>query len=120
VVSDAKSVQASKGGPDDKEPQAASVVKTIDEATLRAIRGSSAAVVLDTRSRAAYLRRHREGAINIPLSELATRAGAEMPRSGLIVIDCFAEQQHGPCGVAIKLLTLQGFSELAVLNRRSE
>lgn len=94
------------------------VVRAIDEAELRRLRDTSVPVVLDIRSRAAHLQSHRDGAVNIPLRELQTRGGAELPRSRLIVVDCFAEQQHsGLCGMAVHMLTSDGFSEVAVLNR---
>lgn len=119
MVLSSDELQAIRGiRADAKKPQTLPVVRTIDEAEFRR---TTAAVVLDTRSRAAHLHGHRDGTVNIPLSELATRANAELPRSGLVVIDCFAEQQFtGLCGMAARILTSHGFSELAVLNRSAE
>jgi TonB family protein len=93
-------------------------IKEIDEATLGSLQGALEPVVLDIRSRTAYLQRHREGAVNIPLRELLTRGGAELPRSGLIVIDCSAENQKADfCEVATHFLTSAGFSQVAILRQ---
>jgi TonB family protein len=123
VVSSPEELQKIKAvtTPTEKPPQAPPVVRVIDEAELGRLRGTIAPVVLDVRSRAAHLRSHRDGAVNIPVRELQTRSGAELPRSRLIVIDCFAEQQYlGLCGMAVHVLTSHGFSEVAVLNRRAD
>jgi TonB family protein len=93
-------------------------VKEIDEAQFGPLHGALEPVVLDIRSRTAYLHRHREGAVNVPLRELLTRGGAELPRSRLIVIDCSAENHKADfCGVATHFLTSAGFSQVAVLKQ---
>ncbi len=122
MVLSAEELQAIRGiTTGDKLSQAMPPVRTVDEAEFSRISQTSAAVVLDTRSRTAHMDRHRDGAVNIPLNELGTRAKPELPRSGLVVIDCFAEQQSiGVCGMAASILAAHGFSELAVLNRSRE
>jgi TonB family protein len=69
------------------QTQTKPVVRVIDETEFSRLRNTIAAVVLDTRGRADHLRTHRDGAVNIPLSELGTRDRAELPRSALIIID---------------------------------
>lgn len=120
VVLSSDELQTIKFGaaPGTPSTQAQPIVKSIDESEFRLLRGTSAPIVLDIRSRAAHLLSHRDDAINIPIGELDARSRAELPRSGLIVIDCFVEQQHsGLCGMAVHLLTSRGFSDMAVLNR---
>jgi TonB family protein len=119
VVSSSDEMQATRGvkpleGPERSQP----VVRTIGEAEYRRLRSTVALVVLDTRSRAAYLEGHRDAAIGIPLRELSSRAAAELPLSQLIVVDCFPEQLHaGLCVMAGHMLTSSGFSDVAILNR---
>jgi rhodanese-related sulfurtransferase len=75
-------------------------------------------IVLDIRSRSAFLRGHRDGAVNIPLQELSARDRAELPQTKRIVVDCFAAQQAGICAMAAKILGSHGFSDVAIVNRR--
>lgn len=94
------------------------VPRTIDETELRVLTRTVAPIVVDIRSRAMHQTSHRDGAINIPVRELETRGVAELPRSRLIVIDCFAEQQRsGLCDIATHVLSSAGFAQVAIVNR---
>jgi hypothetical protein len=64
------------------------------------------AVVLDTRPRDSFDLGHIEGALNIPLDEMFSRAGHELPRDGDIVVYCGGMQTKGCAAV-------QGDAELA-------
>jgi TonB family protein len=121
VVSSAEEMQAIKSSTTEGTDLQPTVHRLIDEAEFRRIRVTSVPVVLDIRSRPAHLESHRSGAVNIPIRELQTRGGAELPRSRLIVIDCFAEHQpSGLCEMAVHILRSEGFSHLAILNRSIE
>ena len=120
LVSSSDELQATKPLALRDNRQTQRFVKSINEAEFDRLRSTIAYVVLDIRSRTAHVEAHRDGAVNIPLAELRTRGGAELPRSRLIVIDCFVEQQYsGLCNMAVHVLTADGFSEVAVLNRNS-
>lgn len=122
VVLSSQEMQAMRAaGNMNRRLEAPTVPRVIDEAELGRLRGTNATVVLDIRSRAAHLQRHRDGAVNIPLRELNTRGGTELPRSQLIVIDCFVEQeQSGLCTMAVHVLTSHHFSDIAVLHRKPD
>jgi len=68
-----------------------------------------------------YDKNHRNKTINIPLNELQTRTAVELPRSRLIVLDCFAELQYTRrCQMAVHVLTSAGFPDVAMLNRHGQ
>jgi TonB family protein len=122
VVSSSEEFQAIRGvAPASARLSTQAPVRVIDETEFLRLRSSRAPVVLDARSRAAHLQGHRDGAVNVPFSELSTRAGAELALSRPIVIDCFPEQQYsGVCEVAAHILASRGFAEVSVLNRSRE
>jgi len=122
VVSSPAELQAIRGiEPTVRGKGEAPVVSVINETEFRRVQSSLGPLVLDTRSHAAYLNGHRDGAINMPFSDLSTRAGAELPRFRTIVIDCFAEQQYsGACEVAAHILTSRGMSSVIMLSRGRE
>lgn len=116
-VSSPDEMKALRGlAPDKTKPEPAS--KEILEADFARLTARAKPVVLDIRDRPAYLRAHRQNAVNIPVSELLTRGGAELPSSRPVVIDCFPEgQASNACTVAAHFLTSSGFSDVYVLKR---
>ena len=60
----------------------------IDEAELARRQKMGALLVLDVRDRVAFAQSHRQGALNIPWDELATRTAKELAGRPPIVIDC--------------------------------
>ena len=68
--------------------------RRIDEAELESLLETVGAVVVDPRDRERYAEGHREGAVNLPLRELWTRAAVELPPAQVAIVDCYS----GPRG----------------------
>ena len=122
VVSSPDELKAARGlSEKDTHEDSQAVDRVIDEAEFARLRGTTAPLVLDVRRRAVFDGSHRDGAVNIPLNELQARAAVELPRSRLIVLDCFAELQYTRrCQMAVHMLSSAGFSDVATLNRRGQ
>jgi hypothetical protein len=69
-------------------------LETITVAAFKKEAASTEHLVLDFGERDAFKRGHWPGAVNIPLDELAVRAGPELPRHRLIVVDCTREDMQ--------------------------
>jgi rhodanese-related sulfurtransferase len=78
-------------------------------------RGDGRLVFLDVRERGAYQKRHRRRSLNIPLDELEIRSRHELDQSKAIIIDC-TYTYSGECEIAKKILSIQGFVSVAVMN----
>jgi rhodanese-related sulfurtransferase len=72
--------------------------------------------LVDTRDRAAFVREHSPGAVNIPDDELALRAPAELRRSQSLFVDCrYGDQAE--CRLTAGRLVRQGFATVTVVLR---
>ena len=87
-------------------------LRRIDEAEFEALLETDDAVVIDPRERELYARGHREGAINIPVAELESRAALELSAARVIIVDCY-RSSGSMCDVAARILRLVG-SDVAV------
>jgi rhodanese-related sulfurtransferase len=91
-------------------------LETITVAAFKKQAASTKHVVLDSGEREAFKRGHWPGAVNIPLDELAVRAGPELPRERLIVVDCTREHMQ-LCRWAGGRLVAQQFPKVVLLVR---
>jgi rhodanese-related sulfurtransferase len=73
--------------------------------------------LLDVRKRDRFDAGHLQGARNIPVAELGSRAEIELQRTEPIVVDCLSPES-GTCRAAGWGLIKQGFSDVGVLIRR--
>ena len=87
--------------------------RRIDEMELESLLETGGAVVVDTRVRELYARGHRDGAINLPLRELQSRAAVELPHAHVVVVDCYRGFE-GMCDIAGQILQLVGVPDVAV------
>lgn len=118
VVSSPDEMKVLKGQAPTTAKEEEAPVKEIAETELARLESQVRPVILDIRDRQLYQQSHRAGAVSIPLRELLTRAGAELPRSRPIVIDCFADlYASNACRVAGHFLTSSGFTQVLVLRR---
>jgi rhodanese-related sulfurtransferase len=92
-------------------------VNEIKEAQLELMDRTRKPSILDIRDRPAYQKRHRDGAVNIPLDEVWPRASIELPLSVSIVVDCYPEQPQSLCRMAARILSYSGFDKVSVLAR---
>lgn len=101
------------GGGDGPE---AGPPRRIDEAELDSLLETGGAVVVDPRDRARYAEGHREGAVNLPLRELQTRAAVELPHARVAVVDCYSGPRgwRWRCDVAGEMLRDVGVPDVAV------
>ncbi len=90
--------------------------RRIDEAELESLLETGGAVVVDPRDRARYAEGHREGAVNLPLRELQTRAAVELPSAQVAVVDCYSGPRgwRWRCDVAGEMLRDVGVPDVAV------
>lgn len=116
VVSSPEEMRKAKAPPSPAaQPDSEKPALEIDEARWPGIRTKLSPTVLDIRERPSYLRAHRDGAVNIPLTEVLTRAGAELSVAKPVVIDCFpAEFTSGACRMAAHQLASEGFETLVL------
>ncbi len=91
---------------------AAGELRRIDEAEFKALLETGDVVVVDPRERELYARGHREGAINVPVEELDSRAAVELSAARVVVVDCY-RSSGSMCDVAGRILRLVG-SDVAV------
>ena len=87
--------------------------RRIDEAELQSLLETGGAVVVDFRDRERYAEGHRDGAVNLPLPELRTRAALELPSADVVVVDCYSGSR-GRCDVAGQTLLDVGVADVAV------
>ena len=88
-------------------------LRRIDEVELESLL-ETGAVVVDPRVRDLYARGHRDGAINLPLRELQSRAAVELPPAQVVVVDCYRGLE-GMCDIAGQiLLRLVGVPDVVV------
>ena len=87
--------------------------RRIGEAELESLLETGGAVVVDFRDRERYAEGHREGAVNLPLRELRTRAAVELPPAQVAIVDC-TRGLGGTCEIAGRLLRLAGVSDVAL------
>ena len=89
--------------------------RRIDEADLESLLETGGAVVVDFRDRETYARGHRDGAVNLPLPELQTRA-MELPSAQVVIVDCYSGSRgwRGRCDLAGQTLRDVGVSDVAV------
>ena len=86
---------------------------SIGEADLeRRVANKEPVVLLDIRDRAAYAIKHRDGARNIPLDELAVRAQNELPLDHTIVI---YGGDAAEADLAYSIVDTQGFANVFIL-----
>lgn len=97
-------------GADDRAE--AGELRRIDKAEFEALLETGDAVVVDPRERELYARDHREGAINIPVGELGSRAAVELPAARVVIVDCH-RSSGSMCDVAGRMLRRAG-SDVAV------
>lgn len=88
--------------------------RRIDEAELQSLLETSDAVVVDPRDRELYAQGHRDGAINLPLQELQSRAAVELPHAQVVVVACYRGLE-GMCDIAGQILRLVGVPDVAIL-----
>ena len=91
-------------------------LRRIDEAELESLLETGGAVVVDFRDRELYAGGHRDGAVNLPLPELQTRAVLELPSTEVVVVDCYRGSRvwKGRCDVAGQTLLDVGVPDVAV------
>jgi rhodanese-related sulfurtransferase len=109
---------AGRGSPPPQTPGAArpASLKTITIMELEKLAGGDRPTVLDIGDREAFGREHLPGAVNIPIDELAVRAGIEHRRARAIVVDCTRDEMWR-CQAAASMLVRQGFTNVSVLAR---
>ena len=90
--------------------------RRIDEAELESLLETGGVVVVDPRDRERYAEGHREGAVNLPLRELWTRAAVELPPAQVAVVDCYSGPRgwRWRCDVAGERLRDVGVPDVAV------
>lgn len=95
---------------------AAGPPRRIDEAELESLLETGGAVVVDPRDRERYAEGHREGAVNLPLRELQTRAAVELPPARVAIVDCYSGPRgwRWRCDVAGEMLQDVGVPDVAV------
>ena len=91
-------------------------LRRIDEAELESLLETGGAVVVDFRDRELYARGHRGGAVNLPLSELQTRAALELPSAEVVIVDCYSGSRgwRWRCDLAGERLRDVGIPDVAV------
>ena len=96
---------------------AAGALRRIDEAELESLLETGGAVVVDFRDRERYARGHRDGAVNLPLPELWTRAALELPSAEVVIVDCYRGSWawQGRCDIAGETLRDLGVPDVAVV-----
>lgn len=93
-------------------------VRYINEEDLSKLLESSKPTILDIRHRSLFDQHHRQGALNIPLGELLTRAPNELSPSVLLVIDCFPiDYEAKACAVAAHQVESSGVRQILILRR---
>ena len=90
--------------------------RRIDEAELDSLLETGGAVVVDFRDRERYAEGHRDGAVNLPLPELWTRAALEIPSAEVVIVDCYRGSWawKGRCDIAGETLRDLGVPDVAV------
>ena len=90
--------------------------RRIDEAELESLLETGGAVVVDPRDRERYAEGHRDGAVNLPLRELWTRAAVELPPAQVAIVDCYSGPRgwRWRCDVAGERLRDVGVPDVAV------
>ena len=90
--------------------------RRIDEAELQSLLETGGAVVVDFRDRERYAEGHRDGAVNLPLPELWTRAALELPSAEVVIVDCYRGSWawQGRCDIAGETLRDLGVPDVAV------
>lgn len=73
------------------------------------IKNNKGVILVDVRSTQEYNEGHLNGAINIPLSELRTKANALLKYNDLIIVYC---QMGGRSEKAVKILNKIGYSQV--------
>ena len=71
-------------------------------------------VLLDIRNRDEFQIHHRNGAVNIPLSELSERLPAELRQADQIVLDC-SNALSNDCRIAARRLAQGGYASVTIL-----
>jgi TonB family protein len=110
----------SSGGPPPAKPIVRDVghepVDVITFAQLQKLSGAARPTILDVGDRAAFKRGHTDGAVNLPVDEVAVRARIELRGVPFIAIDCTQEQEFR-CKAAAHMLGEGGFKRIALLRR---
>lgn len=89
----------------------------MDEEKLRVrIASREPLVILDIRDRAAFAKRHKQEARNIPLDELTVRAVNELPIEQTVVI---SGNDESDTDLAYTILDTQGFTNIMILSNTS-
>ena len=88
--------------------------KTISLDDLRRLAAATRPTVLDIGTREDFRRAHLDGAVNIPVDELAVRGGIELPAGKPVAIDCTRDEQWR-CQAAASSLGQRGFPVSIVL-----
>ena len=90
--------------------------RRIDEAELDSLLEAGGAVVVDFRDRELYAEGHRDGAINLPLRELRTRATLELRSAQVVIVDCYSGSRgwRWRCDLAGERLRDVGVPDVAV------
>ena len=87
--------------------------RRIDEAELESLLETGGALVVDPRDRELFARGHRDGAINLPMGELQTRAALELLPARVVIVDCYRGLE-GMCDIAGGMLRRLGIPDVAV------
>lgn len=85
----------------------------IDDGTLTRLLPERATVLLHIRERDAFAAGARSRAINIPFDEVEVRAGAELPRTSRIIVDC-SQEETSKCRFAGEELASRGFTQVSI------
>jgi rhodanese-related sulfurtransferase len=88
----------------------------IDEGQLVSLQQAGPVQLVDATERAAYLRSHRKGSVNIPLPELPVRARIELLAGRRLILDCPPEIALS-CPAAGTFLRKIGFGHVSLLYR---
>ena len=108
-------LRVTKGGHTltDRRSQNANIHIPVDSSLTSALADY---IPIDVREREEFRQGHMKGARNIPLSELWLRGAIELPLSPQkLLIDC-RQTQPAACRAAQDLMTLQGFSDITLLD----
>jgi len=97
--------------PPPRKPATGGVMLTAAEPSALSARNSTTVVSLEERGH--FAQEHPAGAINIPLRELGMRAGRELRRDALNVLDCSATAD-AVCSIVLEDLRKEGFRAAVV------
>lgn len=101
--------------PDLEQAAASASPPSITEEELNALIKKSSLTLVDTRERNEYAVAHKAGSLNLPITELAVRAGYELDKTKLCVLDC-ANLSGSACETALGVLRRAGLRKLLVVD----